>query len=128
VNVVYLTNDLLFSSRVISAARQAGVEVVMASSRADLAAKVKELSPRYLFIDVEHRDAQIEEIMAAAAACDPRPRVIAYGPHVHESLLLAAQKAGCDTVMSRGQFDRQYSALLMAAVNPPPHDQPQGSP
>ena len=39
-------------------------------------------------------------------------RIIAFGPHVHEDRLAAAREAGCDEVMSRGQFFGAIDAIL----------------
>ena len=39
-------------------------------------------------------------------------RVIAFGPHVHEERLAAARNAGCDLVISRGQFFGQIDTIL----------------
>jgi len=39
-------------------------------------------------------------------------RVIAFGPHVHEKRLEAARRAGCDVVVSRGQFFAQLNTIL----------------
>ena len=42
-------------------------------------------------------------------------RILAFGPHVHEQKLAAARAAGCDEVLTRGQFhaslDRIFSGL-----------------
>ena len=38
-----------------------------------------------------------------------RPAIVAFGPHVHEALLSAAREAGCDEVVSRGQFSRNLT-------------------
>jgi hypothetical protein len=47
-------------------------------------------------------------VKAASAAT----RVIAFGPHVHEDRLAAARAAGCDSVLSRGQFFSQAENVL----------------
>lgn len=39
-------------------------------------------------------------------------RIVAFGPHVQESRLTAAQQAGCSPVLSRGQFHSQLPSLL----------------
>lgn len=38
--------------------------------------------------------------------------IVAFGPHVHEARLAAAADAGCDRVLSRGQFHARLDALL----------------
>jgi DNA-binding NtrC family response regulator len=40
------------------------------------------------------------------------PAIVAYGPHVHETMLDAAKAAGCDHVLSRGQFLAQADAII----------------
>jgi DNA-binding NtrC family response regulator len=40
------------------------------------------------------------------------PAIVAYGPHVHEAALEAAKEAGCDAVVSRGQFMSQADAIF----------------
>ncbi len=42
-----------------------------------------------------------------------RPRLIAFGPHVHTARLEAARQAGCDLVLTRGQFHRELKSLLL---------------
>lgn len=38
--------------------------------------------------------------------------VVAFGPHVHTQSLAAAAEAGCDAVLTRGEFERRVDALL----------------
>ena len=40
------------------------------------------------------------------------PAIVAFGPHVHEASLEAARAAGCDEVLSRGQFLSQADAII----------------
>ena len=42
----------------------------------------------------------------------PQARIAAYAPHVHEDRLAAAKAAGCDEVLSRGQFVRELNRLV----------------
>jgi DNA-binding response OmpR family regulator len=51
----------------------------------------------------------IEQVKAAPA--NP-PRIVAFGSHVHVEKLAAARDAGCDEVMSRGQFFAQLDAVV----------------
>jgi hypothetical protein len=41
-----------------------------------------------------------------------RAKLVAFGPHVQESRLTAAEEAGCSPVLSRGQFQAKLSDLL----------------
>jgi len=40
------------------------------------------------------------------------PTIVAYAPHVHATKLAAAREAGCDEVLTRGQFHAQIEQLL----------------
>jgi hypothetical protein len=53
----------------------------------------------------------MEQLLALG---DGRPQVVAFGPHVHETLLVAAEAAGCDLVLSRGQFFSRLDEIVSA--------------
>jgi DNA-binding response OmpR family regulator len=38
--------------------------------------------------------------------------IVAFGPHVQASRLTAARQAGCDDVLTQGEFHRRVGALL----------------
>lgn len=81
-------------------------------------------------------DSKLEEVIADGVACclidlasleapqicsavsalreklGPTTRMVAFGPHVQESRLAEAEKAGCSPVLSRGQFHAQLPKLL----------------
>ncbi len=52
----------------------------------------------------------------ATAASLVAPKVVAFAPHVHEQKLAAAQSAGCDAVLTRGQFDRSIADILSGRI------------
>ena len=110
--VLYLTQDLFFSSRVGSIAKQMGVDVTIVSTLDQLQEKLS-LGPSVIFVDLEHRSDPVA-VMNLVKGISPRPATFAYGPHVKESLLAAAQAAGFDHVLSRGQFDKQIGQILQS--------------
>lgn len=112
-SVVYLTKDLLFSSRVTSAAKQAGFDISVVNNLDQLQDRLS-AAPAALVVDLEHGAAEPQAILNLLPGISPRPYTIAYGPHVKESLLAAAQAAGFDLVLSRGQFDKQIGQLLQS--------------
>ena len=118
VNVVYLTTDLMFSSRVGVIAKQMGVNLFVAGTREKAHELLGTNPAQAMLVDLEHRDANPVEIAKLTADFEPRPTVIAYGPHVKESLLAAARDQGLDQVLSRGQFDQQIGPILKSLLPP----------
>ena len=45
-------------------------------------------------------------------SANPPRAIVAFGPHVQEAKLAAAKAAGCDLVLSRGQFDAQFNSII----------------
>ena len=114
--VLYLTGDLLFSSRVSGAAANLEVPLQIVGS----VGKLLELAAnadacRLVVIDLSMPGIDLHAAVPAIRAQLPQARIVAYGPHVHEELLKVAADAGCDEVLSRGQFDREFGRLLRAA-------------
>ncbi len=111
--VVLLSSDLTVLSRVEGAATRVGKKVRIAANESQAAelCNVDEASTLIVdlsmpSIDIAALNVQLKSNKAAAT------RVVAFGPHVHEERLAAARNAGCDLVVSRGQFFSQLDAIL----------------
>jgi DNA-binding NarL/FixJ family response regulator len=109
--VVFLTSDLMFSSQVLGATRELGHSLSLAANPADVVAKLAG-DCRLVLVDLTLPGLHLEEIVAAVRKASPDARIVAFGPHVDEQMLVAAQAAGADLVLSRGQFHKQYAELL----------------
>jgi DNA-binding NarL/FixJ family response regulator len=114
-SVLYLTGDLLFSSRVSGAAANLGVPLQICGSVAKLLELVSNADPQLVLIDLTLAGVNLQAAVPAIRAKLPQAKIVAYGPHVHEESLAAAKAAGCDEVLSRGQFDREFGRLLSKA-------------
>jgi DNA-binding NarL/FixJ family response regulator len=114
--VLFLTSDLMFSSRVVGAARTSGVAVELV---ADPAAVPNKLTAdcRLALIDLTMERLNLPAAVQAIKAGAPATKVVAYGPHVDEAALADATEAGCDVVLTRGQFNKQYPELLQSAAD-----------
>ena len=110
-SAVLVSGDMMVSSRVMSAARQAGVSLTVALSLADLKDRLGG-GARLVMVDLSPAGSMIGDIVAAVRAAASEARIIAFGPHVDEGLLAAARNAGCDVVMSNGEFHREQVAIL----------------
>jgi DNA-binding NarL/FixJ family response regulator len=112
-NVVLLTSDLMVVSRVAGAvARLRGtLETVSTADRA-VASCERRIVPMAI-VDLNTPGLKPKELVDRLASVAPgRPTIVAFGPHVHEALLTAARDAGCDEVVSRGEFFAHLDAIL----------------
>jgi DNA-binding NarL/FixJ family response regulator len=112
--VVFLTSDLMFSGQVLGAAAALGLKLNLIANPAELAAKLP-AACRLVLIDLTLPGLKLDSVVTTAKATAPSARVVAFGPHVDEQSLAAAQAAGADVVLTRGQFHRQYTELLRMA-------------
>lgn len=113
--VVFLSSDLMFSSRLLGAAKALNIDLQMVAASANLAGK---LSPdcRLVLVDLALDRLDLPAAVDVVRRTTPQARIIAFGAHVNEDALAAAQTAGCDVVLSRGQFHKQYIELLQTAA------------
>jgi DNA-binding NarL/FixJ family response regulator len=111
-DVLYLTGDLLFSSRVSGAAANLGIPLQICGSVDKLLESASNADCRLVFLDLTLAGVDLQAAVPAIRAKLPQAKIVAYGPHVHEAALAAAKAAGCDEVLSRGQFDREFGRLL----------------
>jgi CheY-like chemotaxis protein len=113
--VVLLSNDLAVLSRVEGAARGAGETVRQAASGPQAARICESENVRLVVVDLSTPTVEIAAVVPQLQnAAATRPRMIAFGPHVHEQRLAEARDAGCDLVVTRGQFFSQLNSMLSA--------------
>lgn len=115
--IVLLSNDLAVLSRVEGAARRAGETLRQARSVPQAADTCASGDVRLVVIDLSTPALDVAATVSRLRADAPTsPRLIAFGPHVHEHRLAEARDAGCDLVVTRGQFFSQLDSLLSADV------------
>lgn len=113
-STLLFTADLACSSQVTAAGTRAGVAVQVAMSPARLLELAAEAAPRLVILDLNSPLLDCRDIVLRLKELPTPPQtIIAFGPHVHEARLAAAQEAGCDRVLARGQFYAQIDGLLM---------------
>ena len=108
-----LSQDLMLGARVEGAARQVGLSIW--NVREQHAAVVAAADPetRLLLVDLRTPTLDVATLVQAVRdACDQPLPIVACGPHVHEAKLAAANQAGCNAVITRGQLDRELDAIL----------------
>jgi hypothetical protein len=121
-SVVFLSTDLVFASRVEGTAKELGTPVKIVGDAAAAAAACDDAAVRLVIIDLESAGPEVAQAVAlvvdaARKQTREKPLVLAYGPHVHEARLDAARAAGCDRVLSRGQFSSQMREILAGTLN-----------
>lgn len=113
-NCALLTRDLLFSSRVRSVAQGAGMHLIMADDLSQLSAALRERQNTSLvLIDLAQPGLDVEQVVTEVRRLPPPTRtIVAFGPHVQADLLARAREAGCDEVLTRGEFNKRMAAVL----------------
>ncbi len=109
--VVFLSADLMFSSRLAGAATALNVPLVLVPGADQLGTK---LTPdcRLVLVDLAVPGLDLPAAVTAVRSLAPQAKVLAFGAHVDEAALAAAAAAGCDSVLTRSQFHKQYLELL----------------
>ena len=118
VDVVFLSDDLMFAPRVSGAVLSAGWTLREVGTPAAAIASTETDTPRLLIVDLETTSLNIQELVSDLPPTD-KPSVLAFGPHVHHERLEAAREAGCNMVVSRGRFSSDLPSLLSEILTPP---------
>jgi hypothetical protein len=63
-------------------------------------------------LDLSIPEVDVSALVSTVRKHADAAKVVAFGPHVHADKLDAARLAGCDEVVSRGQFFAQLDAIL----------------
>jgi DNA-binding NarL/FixJ family response regulator len=113
--VVFLSTDLMFSSRVGEAAKQLDVSMVLVSNPASLPEKFT-ADCGLVLVDLTLDGLNLPSVVKAIKTAAPQAKVVAFGAHVDRAALADAQEAGCDLVLTRNQFNQQYAELLKAGA------------
>lgn len=112
-DIFFLTNDLMFGSSVGNVAAQMEKRLRVFSSMNELLKAAPAESPALLLIDLATSGVDVAKAVAWAKSVSATPpEIIAYGPHVHADKLAAAKQAGCDEVLTRGQFHSQMAEII----------------
>jgi CheY-like chemotaxis protein len=112
-NVVLLTSDLTVVSRVQGAAARRGATLRTAGSQQQALDACQSQPVEMVIIDLAMPSLDVGGVVDQLRAGESAAaRIVAFGPHVHEERLAAARQAGCDEVVSRGQFFAQLEGIL----------------
>lgn len=110
--VFLLTDDLMTASRVQGAAAGSGVAIttvggvsalleMLTSSNAEIEASHNQSPRPFILIDLQTRNV---DWAASLAELKSQARLLVFGPHVWKEPLELARQAGCDHVLTNGEF------------------------
>lgn len=112
--IIAVLDDLLFSSKIRTAAAGSGTTVTFARSADAALSLVREQRPSLIILDLDNpRTDPIGTI--ATLKSDPATRdipALCYVSHVRADLIEAARQAGADEVLARSAFTQRLPELL----------------
>ncbi len=112
--VVCAVDDLMFSSKISTAAKQLGAGVRFVRTADDVLPTVRELAPALVIFDLNAGRLRPMEAITGMKA-DPALagiRTLGYVSHVQADVIAAARAAGCDEVLARSAFTQQLGEIL----------------
>jgi PleD family two-component response regulator len=112
--ILAVLDDLMFSSKIKTTARQLGVEVAFARSTDAALAEMHKAAPSLVILDLNNARTNPLAIVAAmkqdpALASVP---TVGYASHVQTEVINAARQAGVGDVMARSAFAQQLPEIL----------------
>jgi|WetSurMetagenome_2_1015567.scaffolds.fasta_scaffold25117_2 CheY-like chemotaxis protein len=110
-------DDLMFTSRIRSAAQAVRADVRVAKTTDDLVSAARASNPKLILIDLNARGIDAPAAIARLKA-DPAVsaiRVVGFVSHVDAAAIAAARSAGIDEVLARSAFVSRLAALLEEA-------------
>jgi len=112
--IVAVLDDLMFSSKIKTTARQLGVQVVFARSEESALAEIRKAAPTVVILDLNNPRTNplgIVSAMKQDASLASIPTV-GYASHVQTDVINAARSAGVGEVLARSAFTQQLGDIL----------------
>jgi PleD family two-component response regulator len=115
--VLAIVDDLMFSSKIRTAAGQLGIPVAFARSKDAALAAIRESAPALVILDLNNPRTDPLGTVAAlkADAATIAIRTVGYASHVQTDVIDAARQAGVDEVMARSAFTARLAEILSGA-------------
>jgi PleD family two-component response regulator len=115
--ILAVLDDLMFTSKIKTAANRLGVTVMFARSAEAALGEMRKAAPTLVILDLNNaRTAPLEIVsaMKADAALASIP-TIGYASHVQTDVIAAARGAGVGEVLPRSAFTMQLGEILKRA-------------
>ena len=113
-SVIAAVDDLMFTSKISSTARQLGIDVTFARSCEELLRLARTLKPTLVIIDL---NARTFDVSAAIGAMKSDPELapismLGFVSHVDSDAIARARAAGIDEVLARSAFTARIAEIL----------------
>lgn len=109
-----LSDDLMLSSQATQTARTAGGDVQVLSQQ-QILRECASLPSAQVILDLNTPLANLAEFVSQIRDSGCEAKIVAVAPHVHTAKIEAARAAGCDVVLTKGQFHASMAELLAAS-------------
>ena len=115
--ILAAVDDMLFSSKIRTTARLAGVEVTFARTPDEILRQARDLRPALLIFDLNSAKVNpIETVTALKRDGELASiRTLGFVSHVQTGLIESARAAGIDEVMARSAFAARLEEILLNA-------------
>ncbi|HSL21557.1 MAG TPA: hypothetical protein VK886_08475 [Vicinamibacterales bacterium] len=112
--IVAAVEDLLFSSKIRSVAKQIGVDLAFARTPDEILQKTRAERPSLVIVDLNGAKTDPIGTIAALKAdvSTAGVRVLGFASHVHVDLIQAAREAGAEEVLPRSAFAARLPEIL----------------
>ena len=110
--ILVIVDDLIFRTKIESAAARAGVPVVVARDQSTL----MNASWPLAIVDLNLSTGDPMALIQAIRHAHPSAKILAYGAHVDTELHATARAAGCTWVAPRSVFVQRLPQLLLTGT------------
>ena len=124
--ILVVATNLFFLPRIQNIAAPSGCETRQVMTIDRLHEEMVDGEIALVLVDLEaNPDFWRDAVRTVLASGDARPRIVGYGGHTNTEMLQRAEEAGCDLVLTKGQFSRDLAQLIAdAAAGIAPNDSP----
>ena len=109
---ILLSSDLMLMSAAQGAADRHGATVAVIGDAVGVAERCAAEPIELIAIDLRLQGLDVASVVQQIRDAAPQAVILAGGPHVQRDSLAAAVAAGCDEVVTRGQFEGRLDALV----------------
>jgi DNA-binding response OmpR family regulator len=107
-----VSGDLMAASWLTGPAAQASTKLDTAATSAAALQMADKGSYWLVIIDLSIAGKDLAVLVEGLRRANASMHILAYGPHVQDHLLRVARDAGCDQVLTRGQFHTQAAEII----------------